>query len=41
MTEADFKETMLGLNAEFESLNDEAKKLEAEIAENLKRLFMK
>ena len=41
MTEAQFKETMLGLNAEFESLNDEAKKLEAEIAENLKRLFMK
>ena len=41
MTEAQFKEIMLGLNAEFESLNDEAKKLEAEIAENLKRLFMK
>ncbi|MBQ9436842.1 MAG: N-6 DNA methylase [Lachnospiraceae bacterium] len=41
MTEAEFKETMLGLNAEFESLNDAAKKLEAEIAENLKRLFMK
>ena len=41
MIEAQFKETMLGLNAEFESLNDEAKKLEAEIAENLKRLFMK
>ena len=41
MTEAQFKETMLGLNAGFESLNDEAKKLEAEIAENLKRLFMK
>lgn len=41
MTEAEFKETMLGLNTEFEALNEEAKKLEAEIAENLKRLFMK
>ena len=41
MTEAQFKETMLGLNAEFELLNDEVKKLEAEIAENLKRLFTK
>ena len=39
MTEAEFKETMLGLNAEFESLNEEAKKLEAEIAGNIKALF--
>lgn len=41
MTEVEFKETMLDLNAEFEALNDEAKKLEAEIAENIKRLLMK
>ena len=39
MTEAEFKETMLGLNAEFESLNEEAKKLEAQIADNIKALF--
>ena len=39
MTEAEFKETMLGLNAEFESLNEEAKKLEEEIAGNIKALF--
>ena len=39
MTEAEFKETMLGLNAEFGSLNEEAKKLEAEIAANIKILF--
>ena len=39
MTEAQFKETMLGLNTEFESLNDEAKKLEAEISLNLRGLF--
>ena len=39
MTEDDFKETMLGLNAEFESLNGEAKKLEAEIAGNIKAMF--
>ena len=39
MTEAEFRETMLGLNAEFESLNDEAKRLEAEIAGNIKTLF--
>lgn len=41
MTEEEFKETMLGLNAEFESLNEEAKKLEAQIADNIKRLFQK
>lgn len=39
MTEAEFKETMLGLNAEFEALNEEAKELEAEIAANIKMLF--
>ena len=39
MTEAEFRETMLGLNAEFEALNDEAKRLEAEIAGNIKTLF--
>lgn len=39
MTEEEFKQTMLGLNAEFESLNAEAKALEAQIAENLKELF--
>ena len=32
-------EPRLGLNAEFEKLNDEAKKLEAQIAENIKALF--
>ena len=41
MTEAEFKETMLHLNAEFESLNAEAKTLEAQIAENMKELFGK
>ena len=41
MTGEEFKETMLGLNAEFESLNEEAKKLEAQIADNIKRLFQK
>jgi type I restriction enzyme M protein len=39
LTEAEFKENMLGLNAEFESLNEEAKKLEAEISLNLRGLF--
>ena len=39
MTEEEFKTTMLGLNAEFENLSDEAKKLEAQIAENIKALF--
>lgn len=39
MTEAEFKETMLGLNAEFEALNEEAKMLETEIAGNIKALF--
>ena len=39
MTEAEFKETMLGLNAEFDKLNEEAKTLEAQIAKNIKALF--
>ena len=39
MTEEEFRETMLGLNAEFESLNGEAKKLEKQIAKNVKALF--
>ena len=39
MTEEEFRETMLGLNSEFDSLNEEAKKLEAQIAENIKALF--
>ena len=39
MTETEFKETMIGLNAEFEALNEEAKKLEEQIAENIKALF--
>lgn len=39
MTEEEFKQTMLGLNAEFESLNAEAKTLEAQIAENMQELF--
>ena len=39
MTEAEFRETMLGLNAEYEALNAEAKKLEGQIAENIKALL--
>lgn len=39
MTEKEFKETMLDLNTEFEALNEEAKKLEEQIAGNLKALF--
>ena len=39
MTEEEFRETMLGLDAEFEALNEEAKKLEAEVAGNIKALF--
>ena len=39
MTEAEFRETMLGLNAEFEMLNAEARKLESLIADNTKGLF--
>lgn len=39
MTEEEFKQTMLSLNAEFTLLNAEAKTLEAQIAENIKELF--
>ena len=39
MTEEEFNEAMLGLNAEFEAMNEEVKKLEAEIAGNIKALF--
>lgn len=39
MTEAEFRETMLGLNAEFEALNAEAKRLEEQIARNIQALF--
>ena len=39
MTEAEFRETMLGLNAEFEKLNAEARELEEKIAGNIKALF--
>lgn len=39
MTEEEFKDTMLSLNSELTALNDEAKELEAQIAENIKSLF--
>ena len=39
MTEDEFKETMLGLNRELTELNNEAKELEAQIAENIQALF--
>ena len=39
ITEAEFRETMLGLNAEFEALNGEAKKLEEQIADNIIKMF--
>ncbi len=39
MTAEEFKETMLGLNAEYETLNAEAKGLEEQIVENIKALF--
>lgn len=39
MTEEEFKEEILSLNAELESLNSEAHELEKKIAENLKGLF--
>ncbi|MBR3431419.1 MAG: N-6 DNA methylase [Clostridia bacterium] len=41
MTEEEFRKTMLGLNAEFEALNEEARKLEKQIAANLGELFGK
>ncbi len=39
MTEAEFAETMKGLNAEFKQLNDEALAIQAEIDKNIKELF--
>ena len=39
MTEEEFRETMLELNKELTALNEEAKSLEAQIAENNKALF--
>lgn len=39
MTEEEFRETMLGLNAEFVALNDEAQKLEDQIAASILALF--
>lgn len=39
MTEEEFRETMLSLNKELTALNEEAKSLEAQIAENIKALF--
>jgi type I restriction enzyme M protein len=39
MTEEEFKATMLTLNSELTALNNEAKGLEAQIAENIKTLF--
>lgn len=39
MTEAEFAETMKGLNAEFKQLNEEALSLQSEIEKNMKELF--
>ena len=39
MTEEEFRGTMLGLNRELTELNNEAKELESQIAENIKALF--
>ena len=39
MTEAEFRETMLGLNAEFDALNSDAKKLEEQNAKKIRGLF--
>ena len=39
MTEEEFRQTMLGLNAEFTALNAGAKQLETQIAENMEALF--
>lgn len=40
LTEEEFKDTMLDLNNALKTLNDEAKGLEKQIADNLNRLFM-
>lgn len=39
MTESEFSDTMRSLNSEFNQLNDEALKLQAEIEKNMKELF--
>ena len=39
MTEAEFAETMKGLNAEFKQLNDEALAIQSEIDKNIKEIF--
>ena len=39
MTAEEFKQTMLGLHGELEALNEEVRKLEGQIAENIKGLF--
>lgn len=39
MTESEFADTMRSLNSEFNQLNDEALKLQAEIEKNMKELF--
>ena len=39
MTEEEFKATMLGLNSELNTLNEEAREFESQIAENMKMLF--
>ena len=39
MTADEFKQTMMGLQGEFEALNAQARKLETQIAENIKGLF--
>ena len=39
MTELEFKETMLGLHAEFEAMNEEAKQLERQISDSINGLF--
>ena len=39
MTEQEFADTMKSLNNEFNQLNDEAMKLQAEIEKNMKEMF--
>ena len=41
MTEEEYKETMLGLDAELQKLNAEAKKLEDSISKNIRKMFGK